>query len=148
MMKGRNLVQRFGKTISYTSGSIAANIVSLAFGSYIQFYYTDTLRGDVTWIGIAMMIQTIYATLVYPCLGYLSDCTNSRWGRRVPFILFGAIPLGVSFILVWIPPVSSVHVLLFTAYFLFTAILYDTLFNLTMVNWSALFPELFPSSRE
>ncbi|QSO50683.1 MFS transporter [Alicyclobacillus curvatus] len=137
-----------GKIMSYTSGSVAANLVSLAFGTYVQFYYTDVLKGNTEWIGVAVTIQAIYATLLYPFLGYLSDRTNSRWGRRVPFIVYGAAPLGVAFMLVWLAPISPSHVLLFTAYFFVTSILYDTLFNLTMVNWSALFPEMFQSSHE
>ncbi|KPV44599.1 MFS transporter [Alicyclobacillus ferrooxydans] len=137
-----------GKIVSYTSGSIPANLVSLAFGTYVQFYYTDVLKGNTEWIGIAVTIQAVYATVLYPFLGYLSDRTTSRWGRRVPFIVYGAVPLGITFMLVWLAPFPASHVLLFTAYFFVTSILYDTLFNLTMVNWSALFPEMFQSSQE
>lgn len=137
-----------GKIISYASGSIPANLVSLAFGSYVQFYYTDTLGGNPAWIGVAVTIQSIYATLLYPFLGYLSDKVTSRWGRRVPFVLYGSIPLGIAFMLVWLTPISPSRVLLFTGYFFVTSILYDTLFNLTMVNWSALFPELFKAPGE
>ena len=134
------------KVISYTSGSIPANLLSLAFGTYIQFYYIDTLKGSPVWIGIAATVQALYATLVYPFLGYLSDRTPSRWGRRIPFILYGAIPLGLSFFLVWVPPIPAAERTLFTAYFFVTALLYDTLYNITMVNWSSLFPELFHTS--
>lgn len=141
-------MSRTGRIISYTSGSIPANLVSLAFGTYVQFYYTDHLQGNPQWIGIAATIQAIYATLLYPFLGYLSDRTTSRWGRRVPFIIYGAVPLGIAFILVWLAPFPPSKVVLFTGYFFVTSILYDTLFNLTMVNWSALFPELFRSSKE
>ncbi|QSO47864.1 MFS transporter [Alicyclobacillus mengziensis] len=152
MARGRVIEQSgkatTGKIISYTSGSIAANLVSLAFGTYVQFYYTDVLKGNTEWIGLAVTIQAVYATLLYPFLGYLSDRTHSRWGRRVPFIVYGAVPLGVAFMLVWLAPIPPSRVLLFTAYFFVTSILYDTLFNLTMVNWSALFPELFQSSKE
>lgn len=137
-----------GKIISYASGSIPANLVSLAFGSYVQFYYTDTLGGNPAWIGVAVTIQSIYATLLYPFLGYLSDKVTSRWGRRVPFVLYGSIPLGIAFMLVWLTPIPPSRVLLFTGYFFVTSILYDTLFNLTMVNWSALFPELFKTPGE
>lgn len=141
-------MRTLGKTLSYTSGSIVANLVSLAFATYVQAYYTDVLKGNAKWIGIAATIQGVYAIAVYPFLGYLSDRTNSRWGRRVPFILYGAIPLGIAFAIVWMPPVPAARTVLFTGYFLITAILYDTLFNLTMVNWSALFPELFRTTRE
>jgi GPH family glycoside/pentoside/hexuronide:cation symporter len=142
------MMRALTKTISFTSGSIPANLVSLAFGSYVQFYYVDILKGNPGWIGLAATVQAIYATLVYPFLGYLSDRTNSRWGRRVPFILYGAVPLGMSFMLVWTPPVTSGQVFWFTLYFLLTAIFFDTMFNLTMVNWSSLFPELFRTPQE
>lgn len=135
-----------GKIVSYTSGSIPANLLSLAMGSYVQFYYTDVLKGDAGWIGVAAVIQAIYATCLYPFLGYLSDKVSSRWGRRIPFILYGSAPLGIAFILIWLAPVNPSKVLLFTGYFFVTSILYDTLYNLTMVNWSALFPEMFRHS--
>jgi GPH family glycoside/pentoside/hexuronide:cation symporter len=136
------------KIISFTTGSIPANLVSLAYGSYVQSYYIDVLHGQPDWIGVAATIQAVYATLVYPFLGYLSDRTYSRWGQRVPFIMYGSVPLGVAFMLVWTPPVSAHQVLLFSLYFLLTAIFYDTMFNLTMVNWSALFPEMFRTPAE
>ena len=136
------------KIISFSSGSIPANLVSLAYGSYVQSYYIDVLHGQADWIGVAATIQAVYATLVYPFLGYLSDRTYSRWGQRVPFIMYGSVPLGVAFMLVWTPPVPAHQVLLFTLYFLLTAIFYDTMFNLTMVNWSALFPEMFRTPEE
>ena len=50
---------------------------------------------------------------------------------------------------VGLDPACAAHqVLLFTLYFLLTAIFYDTMFNLTMVNWSALFPEMFRTPEE
>ena len=134
------------KVISYSSGSITANLLSLAFGTYVQFYYIDTMKGSPLWIGLAATIQALYATLVYPFLGYLSDRVPFCWERRVAFIIYGAVPLGLTFILVWIPPFPSTKVVLFTAYFFITALLYDTFYNITMVNWSALFPELFHTS--
>ncbi|MCF8566089.1 MFS transporter [Alicyclobacillus tolerans] len=141
-------MQSLTKTMSYTSGSVAANLVSLAFTTYAQFYYVDRLKGSAVWIGAAAVVQAVYATLMYPMLGYLSDRTHSRWGRRVPFILYGAFPLGFSFALVWIPPFSSAHPLWLAVWFLGSAIFYDTMFNVTMVNWSALFPEIFHSPKE
>jgi GPH family glycoside/pentoside/hexuronide:cation symporter len=141
-------VRTLTKTLSYTSGSIPANLLSLAFTTYVQFYYIDVLKGDAASIGTAATIQAAYATLVYPFLGWLSDRTSSRWGRRVPYIIFGALPLCAAFALVWSPPVSSAHRIAFASYFLATALVYDTLFNLVMMNWSALFPELFRTVRE
>ncbi|MBX6353743.1 MAG: MFS transporter [Thermoflavifilum sp.] len=136
------------KTLSYTSGSIPANLLSLAFTTYAQFYYIDILKGDPAAIGTVATIQAAYATLVYPLLGWLSDRTRSRWGRRVPYIVYGSLPLCAAFALVWAPPMSAASRWAFALYFLAVAVLYDTLFNVVMMNWSALFPDLFRSVRE
>ena len=39
-----------------------------------------------------------------PIVGYLSDRTETRWGRRYPWIVAGAIPFGITFFLMWIVP--------------------------------------------
>jgi len=42
-----------------------------------------------------------------PLLGYLSDRTRTRWGRRIPYILFGTPLLFLTFVLVWSPPLGG-----------------------------------------
>jgi GPH family glycoside/pentoside/hexuronide:cation symporter len=79
-------------------------------------------------------------------MGQVSDRTRSRMGRRVPYVFFGAIPLGLSFFFLWTPPGTSPFVL--GAYFLCLLFIFDTLYSLTIIAYNALFPEVAPTMRD
>ncbi len=77
------------------------------------------------------MASAIWDAVNDPFVGLLSDRTRTRWGRRRPFLLFGAVPFGVSFTLLWlIPPVT--HQALLFLYYTVVYIIYETAF--TAVN--------------
>ena len=81
-----------------------------------------------------------------PLFGYWSDRTNTRFGRRRPWV-FGAIPLFMlTFILVFSPPGGLSENGLLT-WFLVTLILYEAVATVLWVNYGALFPELFRGDR-
>jgi GPH family glycoside/pentoside/hexuronide:cation symporter len=79
-------------------------------------------------------------------MGQISDRTRSRFGRRVPYVAFGAIPLGLSFFFLWTPPGHSPLVL--AAYFFAMLFIFDTLYSLTIIAYNALFPEVAPTGRD
>jgi GPH family glycoside/pentoside/hexuronide:cation symporter len=94
-----------------------------------------------------MMIGRIVDALTDPLIAQWSDRTRSRWGRRIPFILFGSLPLVLSFILVWNPPVPGSSVVNFT-YLVLTLGLFFLFYTIVIVPYSALLPELTLSSKE
>ncbi|MEN9228408.1 MAG: MFS transporter [Gloeomargarita sp. HHBFW_bins_205] len=55
--------------------------------------------------GTVLLIGKAWDAINDPLIGFLSDQTRSRWGRRLPWMMWGAVPLGVSFLgLWWVPP--------------------------------------------
>ena len=68
-----------------------------------------------------------------PLMGQLSDRTHSRLGRRIPYILFGAVPLGVCFALIWSPPLAASPVALIV-YFAVLVFAFDTLWTLIVAG--------------
>jgi Na+/melibiose symporter-like transporter len=74
-----------------------------------------------------------------PLMGQLTDRTRSKMVRRVPYVLFGAIPLGLSFFFLWTPLQTSPFVL--AAYFFIMLFIFDTLYSLTIIAYNSLFPE-------
>lgn len=96
---------------------------------------------DPALIGVVFTIMSIYDGVVDPLIGWLSDNTRTRWGRRRPWIFLGAILGGVMFSLLWLadPAWSNAGK---TAYFIVLAILFYTGFSMITVPTDALGYEL------
>ena len=73
-------------------------------------------------------------------IGYISDRTRTRWGRRRPFLLFGAIPFGMSFMLLWLSPNFGQTGLII--YYSLAYIIYEALATVVYMPYFALTPEL------
>jgi GPH family glycoside/pentoside/hexuronide:cation symporter len=114
-------------------------------GTIIPFWYlyflTDVAKLDPALAGVSVLLGKIWDAINDPLVGALSDRTRSRWGRRRPYLLFGALPFGVTFALLWIVPPIQNQVLL-CLYFALMYILFDTAFTFVGCPYDALTPEL------
>jgi glycoside/pentoside/hexuronide:cation symporter, GPH family len=73
-------------------------------------------------------------------VGYISDRTRTRWGRRRPFLLFGAIPFGLSFMLLWMSPNFNQTSLVI--YYSAAYLIYEALATFVYMPYFALTPEI------
>ncbi len=137
---------RILKFISYAFGNFANTIAYQVFGNRIQFYYVDVLGLNAGVAGILWSIYGLWNAVNDPLMGQISDRTRSKFGRRVPYVALGAIPLGLSFFFLWTPPSQSPWVL--AAYFLMILFIFDTLYSLTFIAYVSLFPEIAPTRRD
>ena len=78
--------------ISFGVGQIPVSIKGHLFGSAIVFYYNVILGLEAWWASLALAISLVIDGITDPTLGYLSDYTRSRWGRRHPYIFLSLIP--------------------------------------------------------
>lgn len=126
----------------YAFGMLAMMIPSQAFSSFYIFFYSDKLGMSLALITIARTVFLIWDAVNQPLFGYYSDRTNTKYGRRKPW-LYGAVPLFMlTFIMVFSPPDGMSEYGLFT-WFLVALILYEAVATVIWVNYGALFPELF-----
>ncbi len=139
--------QSLGRKLAYSGGSLAAAVSGQVIGFYLLYFYVDIIGLPLTYYKLGMVIYAIWNALNDPLAGHISDRTRSRWGRRIPYIRYLSLPLAISFALVWTPPAGLSHTGLF-AYFIAVLFVFDTLFTFVVLNWTALFPEMYPSLDE
>jgi glycoside/pentoside/hexuronide:cation symporter, GPH family len=124
----------------FSTGDLATSI-PLAILMFFQLYFmTDVagLRPDLA--GWAVGIGKIWDAVNDPLIGLLSDRIRSRFGRRRVMLLIGAVPLGLTFLLMWIvPPFGPVGL---AVYYAITFIIFDTVFTIIHVSYNSLTPEL------
>jgi GPH family glycoside/pentoside/hexuronide:cation symporter len=133
------------QTLAYSSGNFPVNLISQMFATYAVFFYVDHLGVRPGLISLAMVFHGIVSAVTNPIVGHISDRTKSRWGRRKPYMIAAMLPALIAFTLIWMPFVEGESLFW---YFLITVLLYDIAAVVLILNWTALFPEMFMTLKE
>lgn len=138
-------LQRWLYGLSMLGIQIPAQMVSV----YLLFFYTDVMRLDPRWAAIALTGYALYNAINNPLIGYLSDRTDTRWGRRLPYLRFGTLPWLIIFAALWLAPFNGnerpVALLL---YLIIGVVLYDGIGTAVSTSYYSLMPEMFPEYEE
>ena len=129
------------KKIGFGIADIGGNLFFTAMGFWTLTYLTDTVYLAPALAGIAIMAAKIWDAVTDPLVGFLSDNTRSRFGRRRPYLLFGALPFGLSLWLFFTKPALTGQSALFW-WALLMLCLVNTAMTLVNIPYSALTPEL------
>lgn len=98
-------------------------------------------------VGAILMICRIWDAITNPVMGVISDNTRTRWGRRRPYLVIGAVLCAAAFPLVWFAPRHGTHFAI-GAHFLISTLLLFTFFAIYSVPYMALGLELSPDYHE
>jgi GPH family glycoside/pentoside/hexuronide:cation symporter len=98
----------FSISAMYSAGNMSSQFLQWAFVTYLVYYYSPPDKnGQLLPIGITTAVVAIGRFLdgfIEPLTGYWSDRIDTRWGRRIPFLLFAGFPMCLLFTLLWFPP--------------------------------------------
>lgn len=126
--------------IAYGFGSVAYGVKDNGFGYFLLIFYGTVIGMDPGLVGLAIFIALILDAVSDPVVGYVSDNWQSRWGRRHPFMYAAAVPVSISYFLLWNPPELSEGQMFW--YLLTLAVLIRTFITFYETPSSALTPEL------
>lgn len=127
--------------IFYGFGSVAFGVKDNGFSYFLAFFYAQVVGLPADLVGLAIMVALILDAFIDPIVGQLSDNTRSKWGRRHPFMYAAAIPVAVSYLLLWNPPKGWSDGAL-VAYLIGTAVLIRSFISCYEIPSSALAAEL------
>lgn len=132
--------------VGYGVGDMAANLYLGFFGLFTLYFLTDIWGIAPAAAATMLLLTKIVDAVTDPVVGLLADRTRSRWGRYRPYLLWGALPYGMTAILVFAGPDLSDNGKLVYAYIVYSlAMLGYTLVN---VPYSALLAVISPSEKE
>ena len=91
--------------VGYSLGDLAANLVFQTLVTYLAYFYTDIYGLKTEDATLVTLFVGLFAAFVFnPVMGAIADRTSTRWGKFRPWILWTAVPLGVTALLAFSTP--------------------------------------------
>ena len=145
-MTNKTIKLTFREKLGYGLGDTACHFAWDMAGMFLFFYYTDVYGISAAVAGTIMLVARVWDAISDPLIGVISDRTQTRYGKFRPYMLWFAIPMGASLVLLFTTPdfEQSGKIIYAAAMYLFLSTTY------TAVNlpYSALSGVMTPDSAE
>jgi len=136
----------FNQKLAYGAGAFVNNLLAAASGT-MMIILNLGLGMNPALVGLLGALPRLTDAITDPLMGYISDHSVTRWGRRRPFIFAGAIAAAVTFTVLWQLPRGQSETFYFV-YFLVGSILFYIGYTVFATPWVALGYELTPDYHE
>lgn len=132
--------------INYSFANMYIGGAGYIINMYYMVFLTDVVHLDIKLAGVSIMIATLWDAVTDPIMGIITDRTRSKTGRHRRYLLFGLIPMAVSYTLLWngfgldgaaAPGKAMV-------YYTVVYMAYKTAYTIIGVPHTAMLPELAP----
>lgn len=132
--------------VAYGFGALINNFLGTAVGA-LMVVLNLGLGMNPALVGLLGLLPRLFDAFTDPLIGYLSDKTRTRWGRRRPYIFVGAILTGLAYMVLWQLPAGQSETFYFY-YFLFASLGFYLCYTIFATPWTALGYELTPDYNE
>ncbi|WP_018756818.1 MFS transporter [Paenibacillus terrigena] len=118
---------KFGEKLGYGVGDLASNFIWTAAGMFLTFFYTDIVGNSAAAVGTLLLVARVFDAFIDIGVGAIVDKTKSKHGKARPWLLWLAIPFGISGVLLFSAPnLGSVGTLIYAyATYLLVNIIYS-----------------------
>ncbi|MCP4579012.1 MAG: MFS transporter [Deltaproteobacteria bacterium] len=99
-MEKLSMRSKFG----YSMGQAGVNFMAQIGSFYMLYFYTDVFGLAAGAVAVMFLLARVFDAINDPIMGYIADHTQTRWGRYRPYLLFMAIPLGLTRVLLFTVP--------------------------------------------
>jgi len=125
----------FIQKMAFGSGHLVNNLLPGSLG-FFMFFLLTAFGMDPLLAGLLGGIPRIFDALTDPIMGFISDNTNSRWGRRRPYIFIGAILSGILFAFLWQLDSNKSQMFNFWYFLIFSLIYFigNTMFSTPLIG--------------
>ncbi len=126
--------------LAFGAGDLGSAMTANILAFFLLVFLTNTAGLDPGLAGSVLLISKIWDGVSDPVMGFLSDQTRHPWGRRYPWMIYGAVPFGVFFFLQWlVPPLGTWGLF---SYYVLMGLLFHAFYTIVNLPYTALTPEL------
>ena len=126
--------------LAYGVGDMGSGMTSNLIAFSFLIFLTEVAGINPLAAGTVLLIGRVWDAVNDPLVGMLSDRTQTRWGRRYPWILLSTLPFGITFFLMWLVPGGSAGFRFW--YYVVTSVLFQIFFTTANLPYSTLTAEL------
>jgi glycoside/pentoside/hexuronide:cation symporter, GPH family len=127
--------------LAFSAGGFSMTLLISATSIFLLNFYTDVALVPPAIASLALLVGKIWDTVNDPLMGWLSDRTTSRHGRRRVYLVYGAVPLALVTVLLFSVP-SGLDSIWAFVWIALTYSVFDTLYTMVSVPLNALGAEL------
>ena len=124
--------------IFYGLGDLSANIMFAAISFYLLYFFVNVGGLKPELASAVFLIAKFWDAVTDYMMGRISDKTKSKWGKRRVYMLFGAVPYGLAFLLLWVAPFGADRQVGKMIYYTLAYMLFNTTWTVVYIPYNAI----------